>query len=143
MAIAYYNLPFKPSKLIQNEEHDKISLKGSIANFLHLLTTTYFGECTFDESFGNALWEIDFDNFTSNDKLRSIISESLIQSIERYETRLSKISVEIKLKQESVGVKKNTINVRKRIDVVITGTIDQTDEPFSFIEGFYIAPISF
>jgi len=143
MAVLYYSLPFNPSKLIRNEEHDKVDIQQSIASFLHLLSTTHFGECTFDDSFGNALWEIDFDNFTSNDKLRAIISESLLNSIERYETRLSHVTIEIKLRQENTGVKTKSINVRKRIDVIINGTIDQTDEPFSFIEGFYIAPISF
>ncbi|WP_339702521.1 GPW/gp25 family protein [uncultured Marixanthomonas sp.] len=139
----YYSLPFKPNAFISNDDHDKCSIQESISSFLHLLATTYFGECTFDESFGNALWEVDFDNLTSNDKLRAIITESILDSVEHYEKRLAKAAVEIKLRQESVTKNGNLQMVRKRIDILISGTIKQTNEPFSFVESFYIAPMSF
>ncbi|PZW41561.1 gene 25-like lysozyme [Mesonia algae] len=139
----YYSLPFKPSAFIKNDSHEKCSIQDSVASFLHLLATTYFGECTFDESFGNALWEVDFDNLTSNDKLRGIITESILDSIKHYEKRLVEATVEIKLKQESVSKNNNLQMVRKRIDILISGTVKQTNEPFSFVESFYIAPMSF
>ncbi|SHJ03107.1 Gene 25-like lysozyme [Mesonia phycicola] len=139
----YYSLPFKPSVFINNNTHNKCSIKESISGFLHLLATTYFGECTFDESFGNALWEVDFDNLTSNDKLRGVITESMQDSIKHYEKRLTKITVDIKLRQESISEGKNLQIVRKRIDIFISGTITQTNELFSFVESFYIAPMAF
>lgn len=143
MAQKFYTLPLKPTAFTSNNEHDKCSIKDSIAGFLHLLSTTYFGECTFDETFGNALWEVDFDNLTSNDRLRGIITDSITDSIDQYEKRLSGVDVEIKLRQETSALKNNHTIARKRIDIFINGKIKQTNETFSYVESFYIAPISF
>jgi len=143
MAQSFYTLPLKPVAFTTNNEHEKCSIKDSIAGFLHLLATTYFGECTFDETFGNALWDVDFDNLTSNDRLRGIITESIQDSINQYEKRLSGVDVEIKLTQETTAPEKNQQIARKRIDIYISGKIKQTNETFSYVESFYIAPISF
>ncbi len=143
MAKNFYTLPLRPKAFITNNEHEKATIKDSISSFLHLLATTYFGECTFDETFGNALWEIDFDNLTSNDRLRGIITESMLDSIVQYEKRLSDANVEIKLRQETNLINNNHHSARKRIDIFITGKIKQTNEDFSYVESFYIAPISF
>jgi hypothetical protein len=48
----YLRLPFRPDMLIARQEHPICSLNESIAQHLHLLVTTYYGECKFDESFG-------------------------------------------------------------------------------------------
>lgn len=136
-------MPLNPVAFTTNEEHKKCSIKDSIAGFLHLLATTYYGECTFDENFGNALWDVDFDNLTSNDKLRSLISDSLNESIQEFEKRLGEVRVEIKLRQETSVLKQNHQIVRKRIDIHVKGKIRQTSEDFFYIESFYIAPISF
>ncbi len=143
MAAKYYTFPFTPAQIMSNTDHEKCSINDSIANFLHLLGTTYFGECTFDESFGNALWEVDFDNLTSNDKLRGIITQSMEDSIKHYEKRLTAVSIDIKLRQESSSKNDKHPIIRKRIDILISGTVKQTSEPFKFVESFYIAPISF
>lgn len=143
MAQKFYTLPLRPERFTTNNEHQKCSIKESIGGFLHLLATTYFGECTFDETFGNALWEVDFDNLTSNDRLRGIITDSITDSIEQYEKRLSGVDVEIKLRQETSALKNNHHIARKRIDIFISGKIKQTNETFSYVESFYIAPISF
>lgn len=143
MAQSFYSLPLKPAAFTTNNEHDKCSIKDSIGGFLHLLATTYFGECTFDETFGNALWDVDFDNLTSNDRLRGLITQSIQDSINQYERRLSGVDVEIKLTQETETPQKNKHIARKRIDIYISGKIKQTNETFSYVESFYIAPISF
>ncbi|WP_026449511.1 GPW/gp25 family protein [Aequorivita capsosiphonis] len=143
MAQKFYTLPLKPIAFTSNNEHKTCSIKDSIGAFLHLLATTYFGECTFDETFGNALWDVDFDNLTSNDRLRGIITDSIQDSINQYEKRLGGVDVEIKLTQETSSIRSNQTIARKRIDIYITGKIKQTNESFSYVESFYIAPISF
>ncbi|MGB0949741.1 MAG: GPW/gp25 family protein [Marinirhabdus sp.] len=139
----FYSLPLVPAAFTSNNEHKRCSIKESISRFLHLLATTYYGECTFDESFGNALWEVDFDNLSNNDRLRSIITDSIQDSVKHFEKRLERVGVEIKLRQETSSAKASNYVVRKRIDIFITGKIKQTNEDFSYVESFYIAPISF
>lgn len=75
MASNYYQIPLKAGKIIRNKELDKVSIKQSVVSFIHLITTSYFGECHFDESFGCSIWNVDFDNLTSTNKLRNIIAD--------------------------------------------------------------------
>lgn len=138
-----YKLPLKPSYLFKKQEHPKCGLKESIAHFIHLLNTSYFGECRFDESFGCSIWELDFDNLKSGTKLRTLIKASLENSLKKHEARLTRISVDVKIKQEEIEGAKSVNRIKKRIDLLIKGKIKKTNEDFSYIEYFYIGPLSY
>ncbi|MFD0862848.1 GPW/gp25 family protein [Sungkyunkwania multivorans] len=141
MITSYYKLPLEVSKIVKNNDLQKCDIKQSIVHFVHLITTSYFGECTFDESFGCSIWNVDFDNLTSTNRLRNIIAESLEESIEKHEKRLDKVSIRIDIKQEEL---KSTFNrIKKRVDIRVKGVIKQTNEPFQSLEKFYIAPLSY
>ncbi len=142
MIESYYNLPLQVKKIVSNNEADQCDLKQSISNFIHLIATTHFGECTFDESFGCAIWSIDFDNLTSVNKLRDIISDSLLESITSKEKRLKSVKLEVAIQQDEFrGYAMN--RVKKRVNITITGIIRLTNEPFLCVEKFYIAPLSY
>ncbi|MFP2997341.1 GPW/gp25 family protein [Spongiivirga sp. MCCC 1A20706] len=143
MASNYYQIPLKAGKIIRNKELDKVSIKQSVVSFIHLITTSYFGECHFDESFGCSIWNVDFDNLTSTNKLRNIIADSLVESISGKETRLNRVKVDVKIEQEEFKNSSNLNRIRKRVDIKVNGMISQTSEPFSCLERFYIAPLSF
>ncbi|MBQ4821284.1 GPW/gp25 family protein [Aquimarina sp. MMG016] len=143
MNISYYKLPLETSKITSNKELDKCSIMQSIVGFIHLITTSYFGECTFDESFGCSIWNVDFDNLTSTNKLRNTISESLVESIIYQEKRLKKVNVEVMIEQEEFQNRGKLNRIKKRVDIKVVGVVSQTNEPFSCVERFYIAPLSF
>jgi len=144
MISSYYSLPLQTKKIVKNKDVEQCNIQQSIINFIHLITTSYMGECTFDESFGCSIWNVDFDNLTSTNRLRDIISDSLVESITSQEKRLSRVGVEVVIKQEEFrGGKANNTRVKKRVDIKIRGIISQTNESFSYVEKFYIAPLSF
>jgi len=143
MIKSYYNLPLQTKKIVTNKEANQCDLKQSIKNYIHLITTTHYGECAFDENFGCFIWNIDFDNLTTSNKLRDLISESLHDSIVSKEKRLKNISVKVFIEQDEFSTDSKLKRVKKRVDIKINGTIRLTDERFAAVERFYIAPLSY
>ncbi|WP_062061867.1 GPW/gp25 family protein [Aquimarina longa] len=143
MITSYYSIPLQTKNIVSNVELQQCDITQSIINFIHLITTTHFGECDFDETFGCSIWNIDFDNLTSTNKLRDTITESLAENIASTEKRLKKIQVEVTIKQEEFRGAENSNRVKKRVDINVKGVIRQTNEAFSCIERFYIAPLSY
>ncbi|MBW1296743.1 GPW/gp25 family protein [Aquimarina litoralis] len=143
MSSSFYKLPLDTFGIVKNKDIDSCDLKQSIVGFIHLITTSYFGECTFDETFGCSIWNVDFDNLTSTNKLRNTISESLVESITSQEKRLKRVTVDVAINQEEFSNRGSLNRIKKRVDIKVNGVISRTNEGFSCIERFYIAPLSF
>jgi len=143
MITSYYKLPLDTFRIVKNKEIESCDLKQSIVGFIHLITTSYFGECTFDESFGCSIWNVDFDNLTSTNKLRNTISESLVDSIASQEKRLKRVTVDVNIQQEEFSNRGSLNRIKKRVDIRVHGVVSRTNEQFACIERFYIAPLSF
>lgn len=139
----YYSLPLNANKLISSKAHDTCNLKESISHYIHLINTTYLGECTFDDSFGTSVWLIDFDNLTSANRLNSLIQESLTDALKRNEPRIQNVRVGVKMKQEELFGMKNSNRIKKRIDIKVNAKVVKTNEAFIYVEYFYIGPLSY
>ena len=46
-----------------------------------------------DPNYGCSIWENDFDNLTSNNKIREQIKQSLLRAVNQYETRIKNVKV--------------------------------------------------
>jgi len=143
MSRNYFSLPFNSNSLITNKAHNKCSIKQSIAHFIHLLTTSYFGECTFDDTFGCSIWDVDFDNLSSVNKIKAVIVDSLFESIKKHEKRLTKTRIEVTIKQEEIAYKEKSTMVKKKVSLKIMGKVKKTNEDFLYNEYFYIGPLSY
>lgn len=139
----YYALPLNAKKLISKTAHATCNLNESISHYIHLINTSYFGECTFDETFGCSIWIIDFDNLKSTTRLKDLIQGSLYDSLSRHEKRLNKIRVDVKIKQEEIAGAEVNNRIKKRIDIRINAFVTKTSEAFSYVEYFYIGPLSY
>jgi hypothetical protein len=139
----YYTLPLETGKMLSGNMHESCTINQSIAHYIHLINTSYFGECSFDENFGCAIWLVDFDNLKSSNRLKSFIVKSLEDSLERIETRLSNIRVEVKVKQEELIEATEANRIKKKIDIHITARIKKTNEAFSYVEYFFLGPLSY
>ncbi|WP_299888155.1 GPW/gp25 family protein [uncultured Lacinutrix sp.] len=139
----YYELPLKPSNFFSKKEHDTCDIKQSIAHYIHLINTSSFGECGFDETFGCSIWELDFDNLKSSNKLRTLVKTSLEDSLKNHEKRLTNIVVETKIKQEEILNNETLNRIKKRVDIVVKARVKKTNEDFKYIEFFYIGPLSY
>ncbi|WP_452226438.1 GPW/gp25 family protein [Lacinutrix cladophorae] len=139
----FYKLPIKPDSFFTKKEHVTCDLKQSIAHYIHLINTTHFGECNFEESFGSSIWELDFDNLKSSNILKSLIKSSIEDSIKTHEKRLTKITVDVKIKQEEILNTDSVNRIKKRVDLVINAKVKLTNEDFKYVEYFYIGPLSY
>jgi phage baseplate assembly protein W len=143
MQLECYTLPLRLDLIMQKKEHPKCSPQQSVAQQLHLVITTAFGELSFDNSFGCNIWDHDFDNLTSGHKLKEMIRQSLLQSIHQYENRLGAVRLEISVRQEELLEYTNTRRVKKRMDIIITGVLQLTNEIFTYKDSFFVGPLSY
>jgi phage baseplate assembly protein W len=143
MALKYYTLPLNTGNLINRRTHDTCSLEESISHHIHLISTSYFGECTFDETFGCAIWTIEFDNLKTANILKGLIKQSLYESLARHEKRLRTIDVKVKIKQAQLSAAASSTRIKKRLDIEIKARVKKTNEAFSYVEYFYIGPLSY
>ena len=143
MSKKYYTLPLNAINFITNIAHEKCSINESIAHHIHLITTSYFGECSFDELFGCSFWIIDFDNLKSHNNIKELILKSLKSSLRRHEKRLYKINITVNIKQEEIEFLEKGTKIKKRIDINIKGNVKKTNEVFKYFEYFYIGPLSY
>lgn len=123
MNVGFYTFPIAADMLMQQKKHPKCSLSHSVAQHLHILLTTAFGEFAADESFGCCIWEYNFDNVTSAHKLKELIRQSLLTSIQQYEKRLSNVYIELVMRQEETKDNQTNHVVKKRIHITIKGLL--------------------
>ncbi|MEP7279980.1 MAG: GPW/gp25 family protein [Bacteroidota bacterium] len=143
MQLEYYSLPMALERVMRQQEHPRCSLQQSVTQHLHLLLTTSFGEFPGDENFGCGIWEHDFDNVTSAHKLKELIRQSLLKSIQEQEKRLGNVRVELMILQEEMAEGLNARRVKKRINISVTGVLHSTNEPLVFRDGFFVGPLSY
>lgn len=139
----YYTLPLSLDSIIQKKEHSRCLLSQSVAQHLHLLLTTAFGELLSDEGFGCSIWDIDFDNLTSAHKLKEMIKQSMLQAIKNYENRLDFVRVELGMRQEELPENTDSRRVKKRMDISVQGLLKATNENFIYKDSFFIGPLSY
>ncbi len=141
MITEYYKLPLQLSQMRKKKEPKKCTLYESVAAMIHLISVTYFGECKHDESFGCEIWEHDFENIINSQLYKDHLRDSIKQTIETHELRLTNIRVKIQI--ELVDFKARTRRAKSRINLEVYGTLALTNEPFSFTDKFYIGPLSY
>lgn len=139
----YYTLPLKFGRLCEKKDLEHCMLKESISQHLYLIITTALGDCLYDETFGCSIWDSDFDNKINDSRLKEQIKYGLCLSIKNHENRLDDLGIEISFSQVLIGVGENVTSVKKKLDLVVTGTLAQTDEPFIFSGYFFMGPLSY
>lgn len=138
----YYSFPLDVERLMRRLEHPRITLQQSVVQNLHVLLTTAFGEFPADEQFGCSIWDNDFDNLTSAPRIKESMRQSVLQSVLQYEKRLGKPRVELTLQQEEMPEVKGR-RVKKRIEIVISGILQLTNEKFTYRDSFFVGPLSY
>jgi predicted component of type VI protein secretion system len=138
----YLKLPLRFEPVFNRNRLDTCTLQSSIMRNLHLLITTTVGENKQDGAYGSAFWDHDYDIHLSNDARREIVIESLSRQVSRYEKRLSNIAIEVNVRQTPVN-ESGSMRLRRRVEIIIQGSITRSNEPFRFATGFFIGPLSF
>ncbi len=129
--------------VLQKQDLHRCTLQQSVNNHIHLILTTTFGEMSNDMNYGCSIWENDFDNLTSNNKIREQIKQSLLKAINKYETRIQNVKVEILIKQEEQQTKLTGKHVKKLLDINITALLVATSERIQYNDRFFTGPFSY
>ena len=138
----YYSLPLVLDKLMLQQEHPRCTLQESVRQNLHLLMTTAFGEFPADEQFGCGIWDNDFDNITNSARIKEIMRQSILESVQRHERRINKVRVELLLFQEEIPGYRGRM-LKKRIEITITGYLLLTNDKYVYKDSFFMGPLSF
>jgi len=142
MANPYYSLPINFDCLTSLGHHSTCSLKQSIAQHIHLIATSYFGDCKFDESFGCAIWDFDFDNSMTELKLRDKLKKNIQTALTIHEPRLQNIDISVFTTQVSLS-NTGAPRIKNRIDVSIKARLTKTNDLFEYYEFFFLGPLSY
>ena len=141
MANDFLQIPLRTDLLTNQQDLKRCSLTDSVANMFRLISITHFGENKQDDSFGNELWEYDFEIVDNMQAFKEKLSQSLQNTVIQHEKRLSNIKVNVVIEQVLTTIYKKRI--RQRIQIVLEGTIRKTNEPFKHQEVFFMGPLSY
>lgn len=141
MAKEFLQIPLKAEIITSQRELKRCTLSESVADMLHLITTSHFGEYKQDESFGNELWEHDFEAIDNMQVFREQLEGALEKSFKKHERRLNNIKVSVEFEQ--VLTKIMNRRIKQRIRIHIQGSLKKTNEDFSHKEVFFIGPLSY
>ncbi len=134
-------MPLKLGSLTEKKDLPTCSLENSIAQNIHLILTTSFGEFKQDDSFGCSIWEYDFENTTRNNHWKDQIAKSIKESVEKHEKRLTNVHVKAEVGQEEIRNKDGS-RVNKKIEIKLTGNLNLTNQHFEFFEKIFVSPFS-
>ncbi len=136
----FYTLPLRLDGIIEKKHHPSCTLQESIAQNLYLLITTSFNELRYDYSYGCSIWEQDFE-ILANTKWKDMLSNSLEGTIRTHEGRLSNTKVNLDIEEYRYTIK-DTVRIKRKLVIRITGYTSRTNEKFEFAEQIFIAPFS-
>jgi phage baseplate assembly protein W len=145
MSGEYYTLPLILGDLIKKKEHPKCPLIQSIAQNIHLILTTDFGENRNDPSYGCSIWEDEFEILLDVESWKDRLNDSIKKSLQKHEKRVINFDVKVDIKQEELISNKTgrDYRIKRSVNISITGNLIKTNESCSFFEKFFIGPISF
>ncbi|HEU4496156.1 MAG TPA: GPW/gp25 family protein [Flavobacterium sp.] len=137
-------MPFNPERLISEDGSiEMCSMAESIAHNLMLLITTKKGENRFDFGYGNAVWDIEFENAVTAVEWEALFIESMKEQIRKYEPRIyaPKIDVSIEYVEHSYETKRYS-EIKKKAKIAINAKLAETGETFSFLTELFLSPMS-
>lgn len=143
MGVVYYKIPLQLKTVMEGNELPACDLAYSITKNLELIITTRFSEHRSDETFGCEIWELDFELIVSAALWEEKLRQSLVKSISAHEQRLSNINISVTINDtEKFNLFTKFNEIKKRVDIVITGVIHKTGENFSFNTNLFLSPLS-
>lgn len=139
-----YRFPFDPTALMtENGSIENCDIAESIAQNIMLLIITKKGENRYDQSYGNDVWDIEFDNGVSTAAWENIFVNSLRRLITDYESRLVSpvVSAKVVFVEHNYDTR-NFTEIKKKVKIVINAKLESTGERFNFATELFLSPMS-
>jgi phage baseplate assembly protein W len=139
----HYKIPLSLGNAIEGGELPVCDLVQSITKILELIIMTRFGEHRSDPTFGCEIWDLDFELIVSAGLWEEKLRQSLLRSVAAHEHRLSSPEIAVAISDmEKFNVLKQSTEIKKRVNIHVTGVIRKTGEPFTFSTSMFLSPLS-
>jgi phage baseplate assembly protein W len=139
----HYKIPLPLGNAIEGGELPVCDLVQSITKTLELIIMTRFGEHRSDPSFGCEIWDLDFELIVSAGLWEEKLRQSLLRSVAAHEQRLSTPEILVAISDmEKFNVLKQSTEIKKRVNIHVSGVIRKTGEPFAFSTNMFLSPLS-
>jgi len=143
MSAVYYKIPFPFKDAIAGNELPACDLITSVTKNLELIIMTRFGEHRSNPSFGCEIWDLDFELIVSASLWEEKLRQSLVKSITNHESRLSEIDITVAITDmEKFNGFRQFVEIKKRVEIHITGTLHSTGEKVNFKTNLFLSPLS-
>jgi phage baseplate assembly protein W len=143
MSSIFYKIPLQLSTVLEGNELPNSDMVQSISKNLELIIMTKFGEHRSDPSFGCEIWDLDFELIISENLWEEKLRQSMLKSITTHEHRLSNIQLSVNISDvEKFHLFKQFTEIKKTVDIKLTGIIHKTGESFQFKTNLFLSPLS-
>lgn len=138
-----YKKPFSFKRLVAGNGLETADVGYSISQHIELLIFTHFGEHRFHTAYGCAIWDLDFELIISDWKWEEKFKQSLLSAIQMAEPRIYDVDLQVVLSEaERASFGSGVTEVKKRVNIYVTGCIGETGEPYHFFTELFLGPLS-
>lgn len=144
MQYTFFKFPFNPEfAMTEGAIIPTCSLAESIAQHVMLLILTRKGENRFNPDYGNAVWDLEFDNAITTVEWERVFEQSLLDQIKKYEPRISypQVQVHMEYVEHTYGTK-DFVEVRKKAKIGINAILTDLGERYTFSTHIYLSPMA-
>ncbi|PKH52837.1 lysozyme [Tenacibaculum sp. Bg11-29] len=139
----YLKLPIDFSGMLHGEIQNRCLIEESIAQYIMMQITSRYGEVAGRADFGSDIWELEFNQLVKIYEWEERVRVSLLESIVKYETRLTDIKVGVSLSEIDTDIDSEKYSqVRRKAVINVSGNIIQTGIAFNFNTSLYVSPLS-
>ena len=139
----YLKLPIDFSGMLQGGTQNRCLIEESIAQYIMMQITSRYGEVAGRTDFGSDIWELEFNQLVKIYEWEERVRVSLLESIVKYETRLTDIKVGVSLSEIDTDIESEKYSqVRRKAVINVSGNIIQTGIAFNFNTSLYVSPLS-
>jgi len=139
----YLDKPLQLNLPVENQRLKESDLGKSISNYLELIIFTRKGEHRFNRDFGCAIWDLDFELIVSESLWEEKFRKSLLESITRYEWRITQVAVKVNISEvETFFPKRKVAEIKKRVMIYVEGKMVETGERYAFSTSLFLSPLS-
>ncbi len=138
-----YNKPLRLKNIFAGKELDATDLGHSLSQHLELIIFTRYGEHRHSRQYGCEIWELDFELIVSRQRWEERFRQSLLAAIEKFEPRIYQVEVMVHMTDvEKVFFGRNMPEIKKQVQITVTGTINETGEGYTFNTALFLSPLS-
>jgi len=142
MSNILYSKPFRLKNVMSNKELDITDVGRSISQNIDLIIFTRYGEHRHNNSYGCEIWDLDFELVVSERLWEEKFRQSLLRAVTEYEPRLYNVDVDVKMSEvEQLFFGRSVAEIRKKVDISVTGSIQATGEKYTFHTFLFLSPL--